>query len=52
MNDTIIIVIMGVLGVLVLNFSDDLNNETIMFLCGLSIAVLSVVDLILREILT
>jgi hypothetical protein len=52
MNDTFIIVIMGVLSVIVLNFSDDLNNEIIMFLCGLSIIVLSVVDLILREILT
>lgn len=50
MNEGIICVI-GVLGVIVLNFSDDLNNETIMFFSGLSIVVLSVVDLILREIL-
>ena len=52
MNDTIIIAIMGVLGVIVLNFSDELDNETIMFFSGLFIVVLSVVDLILREILT
>jgi hypothetical protein len=51
MNDTFIIVIFGVLGVIILNFSDDLNNETIMFLSGLLIVVLSVFDLILREIL-
>ena len=51
MNDSIIIAIMGVLGVIVLNFSDDLDNETIMFLSGLFIVVLSVVDLILKEIL-
>lgn len=51
MNDTFIIVIIGVLGAIVLNFSDELDNEVIMFLCGLSIAVLSVIDLILREIL-
>ena len=52
MNDTIIIAIMGVLGVVILNFSDELDNETIMFLSGLFIVVLSVFDLILREILT
>lgn len=51
MNDTFIIVIFGVLGLIVLNFFEDLDNEVIMFLCGLSIVVLSVVDLILREIL-
>lgn len=51
MNDSFIIAIMGVLGVIVLNFSDELDNETVMFLCGLSIIVLSVVDLLLREIL-
>jgi len=51
MNDTFIITIMGVLGVVILNFSDELDNETVMFLCGLSIVVLSVVDLILREVL-
>ena len=51
MNDTFIITIMGVLGVVILNFSDELDNETVMFLCGLSIAVLSVIDLILREVL-
>lgn len=49
MNDTFIIAIMGVI---ILNFSDDLNNETVMFLSGLFIVVLYVVDLILREILT
>ena len=48
MNDTIIIVIMGVLGGLVVNFCDDLNNQNIMFFSGLFIAVLSVVDLVLR----
>ena len=52
MNDSFIIAIIGVLGVIVLNFSDDLDNETIMFLSGLFIVVLSVFDLILREILT
>ena len=51
MNDSIIIAIMGVLDVIVLNFSDDLDNETIMFLSGLFIVVLSVIDLILREVL-
>lgn len=51
MNE-IIITILDVFGVIVLNFSDELDNETIMFLSGLFIAVLSVVDLILREILT
>lgn len=52
MNDRFIIVIMGVLGFIVMNFFEDLDNECIMFLCGLSIIVLSIVDLILREILT
>lgn len=47
MNDSFIIAIIGVLGVLVVNFSDDLNNEIIMFLCGLSIVFLSVLLLIL-----
>jgi hypothetical protein len=47
MNDTFIIAIIGVLGVIILNFSDDLNNETIMFLCGLSIVFLSMMLLIL-----
>lgn len=52
MNDSFVIAIMGVLGVIVLNFSDELDNETIMFLSGLFIVVLSVIDLIiLREIL-
>ena len=51
MNDSFIIAIMGVLGALVINFCDDLNNENIMFFSGLFIVVLSVVDLILREIL-
>ena len=51
MNDTFIIVIMGVIGLIILNFFEDLDNECIIFLCGLSIIVLSVVDLLLREIL-
>ena len=52
MNDTFIIAIFSVLGVIILNFSDEVDNEVIMFLCGLFIVVLSVFDLILKEILT
>ena len=51
MNDSLVIAIMGVIGVIILNFSEDLDNEVIMFLCGLAIVALSVGDLILREIL-
>ena len=49
MIHSFIIAIIGVLGVIVLNFSNNLDNETIMFLSGLFIVVLSVVYLILKE---
>ena len=51
MNDSFVIAIFGVLGVIILNFSEDLDNEVIMFLCGLAIVALPVADLTLREIL-